>query len=58
MLTKTKTFNCVEMKNRVQAEILAEYERQKDKFASFAEFLKTTESEWERRMREKMTRTP
>lgn len=56
MSTKTKTFDCVEMKNRIQAEIIAEYERRKDEFASFGEFLKATESQWERQTRQKLTK--
>ena len=56
MSTKTKTFDCVEMKNRIQAEIIAAYERRKDEFASFAEFLKATESQWERQTRQKLTK--
>ncbi len=38
MTTKTKKFDCVEMKNRIQAEILAEYAAQ-SQHVSFAEFL-------------------
>jgi hypothetical protein len=52
MARKSKTFDCVEMKNRIQAEVLAEYEARKDEFTSFAEFLKSTESDWEREVRE------
>ena len=55
MATRSKTFDCVAMKNRIQAEILSEYEARSAEFASFAEFLKATESEWERRMRERIT---
>ena len=39
MSTKTKTFDCVEMKNRIQAERLAEYESRKDEFASYLDFI-------------------
>jgi len=48
METKTKTFDCVEMKNRIQAEILAEYESRKDEFTSFEDFIeaRARESEW------------
>ena len=55
MATKTKTFACVEMKNRIQAELLAEYEARKDEFPSYAAFIKAgaEESEWIRQMREK-----
>ncbi|MFH0727595.1 MAG: hypothetical protein V2B19_14795 [Pseudomonadota bacterium] len=39
---KTKTFDCVEMKQRVQAELMAEYEARKDQFSSFADFIHKT----------------
>jgi len=39
MSTKTKTFDCVEMKNRIQAERLAEYESRKGEFASYVDFV-------------------
>jgi hypothetical protein len=39
MSTKTKTFDCVEMKNRIQAERLAEYESRKGEFASYVDFI-------------------
>lgn len=39
MQTKTKTFDCVEMKNRIQAERLAEYESRKGEFASYVDFI-------------------
>ena len=42
MATKAKKmFDCVEMKNRIQAELLAEYEANKDKSPSFVHFLKS-----------------
>ena len=55
MARRTKTFDCVEMKNRIQAQIMAEYEARKDEFASFVDFINKTagESEWVRRMRKK-----
>ena len=55
MPTRTRTFDCVEMKNRIQAELLAEYEARKDESPSLVAFVKTKaeESEWVRRMREK-----
>ena len=34
-----KTFDCVEMKNRIQAERLAEYESRKGEFASYVDFI-------------------
>ncbi len=39
MSTRTKTFDCVEMKNRIQAERLAEYESRKREFASYLDFI-------------------
>jgi hypothetical protein len=53
METKTKTFDCVEMKNRIQAEIMAEYETRKNEFTTFADFLeaRARESEWIERTR-------
>ena len=39
MSTKTKTFDCVEMKNRIQAERLAEYESRKGEFTSYVDFI-------------------
>ena len=39
MTKKNKTFDCVEMKKEVQAELLKEYERRKSEFASYSEFL-------------------
>lgn len=39
MATKTKTFDCVEMKNHIQAERWAEYEARKDEFDSYLAFI-------------------
>jgi hypothetical protein len=39
MTTKTKTFDCVEMKNRIQAKRLAEYEAHKREFDSYIDFV-------------------
>jgi len=39
MSRKTKAFDCVEMKNRIQAERLAEYESRKGEFASYVDFI-------------------
>ena len=39
MATKTKTFDCVEMKNRIQAERWAEYQARKGEFASYVDFV-------------------
>jgi hypothetical protein len=41
MSRKRKTFDCVEMKNRIQAERLAEYEARKSEFASYIDFIDT-----------------
>jgi hypothetical protein len=53
--TKAKTFDCVEMKDRIQAEIVAEYERRKAEFPSFYDFIRAEndKSDWVRRMRAK-----
>ena len=58
MPTKAKTFDCVDMKNRIQAEMLAEYEAHKGEYASYAEFVKAKAdaSEWVRGVREKIAR--
>ena len=40
MATNTKTFDCAEMKKRIQAERMAEYESRKDEFASFLDFVR------------------
>lgn len=39
MTTKRKTFDCVEMKNRIQAERLREYESRKGEFSSYLDFI-------------------
>lgn len=39
MADRTKTFDCVEMKNRIQAERLAEFEDRKDEFSSYVDFI-------------------
>ena len=51
-----KTFDCVEMKNRIQAKRLAEYEAHKDECASYVDFIKarTEKSEWARQMMSKL----
>ena len=55
MTTKTKTFDCVELKNRIQAEIQAEYEAHRNEFPSFVEFVRSTvaDSEYARAMHRK-----
>ncbi len=39
MATKAKTFDCVEMKDRIQAQRLAEYEARKGEFDSYLDFI-------------------
>ena len=39
MATKTKTFDCVDMKNRIQTKRLAEYEARKGEFPSYLDFI-------------------
>lgn len=39
MSRKPKTFDCVEMKNRIQAEGMAEYESRKNEFVSYLDFI-------------------
>jgi hypothetical protein len=58
MVTKTKAFDGVEMKNRIQARRMAEYESRKDEFPSFLDFVraKANESEWVRQVRKKFSK--
>ena len=58
MRTRPKTFDCVEMKNRIQAERLAEYETRKNEFSSYVDFIdaRVKDSELANIMRQK-TRT-
>ena len=55
MATRTKSFDCVEMKDHIQAQLLAEYEASKDKCPSFVEFLRSRndQNEWVRKARAK-----
>jgi len=55
MPTTTKTFDCVEMKNRIQAERLAEYASRKKEFASYVDFInaKVKDAELMKWVREK-----
>jgi len=59
MATKTKTFDCVEMKRRAQEQIRAEFEARKAEFRSFGDFIrvKAEESEPAKAIREKIART-
>ncbi len=55
MATKTKPFDCVDMKRHAQAQIMAEYEARKGEFSSYWEFLqnKFRESAWQKAIWEK-----
>jgi hypothetical protein len=52
MWMKNKTFDCVEMKNRIQAEIYAEYLAHKDEYATYLDFInaRVEKSEFAQRM--------
>ncbi len=56
MATKSKTFDCVEMKHKAQEEIVAQWKTRKQDFSSYEAFLEAgiKESEWGRRMWEKL----
>jgi len=45
MESKTKTFDCVEMNNRIQQGLRKEYEARKAEFGSYADFINTTATE-------------
>ena len=47
MGTRTKKFDCVEMKNRIQRELMREYQARKAEFTSYADFLNATADESE-----------
>ena len=47
MMANGKTFDCVEMKNRIQAERLAEYESRKGEFASYVDFINARVKDYE-----------
>ena len=55
MTTRAKAFDCVEMKNRIQAERLVEYETHGDEFASYLDFInaRVKDSELARIVRQK-----
>jgi hypothetical protein len=50
MGTKTKTFDCVEMKYEAQRRLRAEYEARRTEFSSYVEFINRTidEDPWAR----------
>jgi hypothetical protein len=54
---KTKKFDCVEMKNQIQAKLMEEYEANKDKYGSYVDFIhKTAEaSPWIQAMEKRIT---
>jgi hypothetical protein len=56
MRRNAKEFDCVEMKNRIQAEMLAEYAARKDEYPSFVDFIKARadKSAWVRQARKKL----
>ena len=51
MTTKAQTFDCVKMKNRIQAGLMAEFEARRDDFDSYADFIvaSVSEHEWSRK---------
>ncbi len=56
MLTKTKTFDCVEMKHKAQEKLHAEYESRRNEFSSYFVFLeaRANESPWQREFWERV----
>lgn len=42
MIDRKKTFDCVEMKNRVQRDLKQEYDSRKAEFTSYVDFLNST----------------
>lgn len=56
---KTKTFDCVEMKRRIQAEIMSDYLAHRDEYASYVEFVeaRANASDRVRAMRGRLRRT-
>ena len=58
MTTKTKTFDCVEMKCKAQARLRAEYERRSDEFDSIVDFInaKAEQSEVAKMVRAKIAK--
>ena len=45
MISRKKTFDCVEMKNRIQRDLRQEYEIRRTEFDSYIDFLRTTANE-------------
>jgi len=56
MATKRKTFDCVEMKQKAQEEIAAQWKARGQEFVSYEAFLEAgiKQSEWGRRMWERL----
>ena len=42
MKNKNKSFDCVEMKRRIQESLFKEYERRKSEFSSYVDFINKT----------------
>lgn len=59
MSPKNIKFDCVEMKNRVQAELMREYEARKSEFPSYESFIVATADQdpWIVTLREKIRET-
>lgn len=57
MLTKNKTFDCVDMKSKAQQKLHAEYEARKGEFSSYFAFIeaRTAESPWQSEFWTKVT---
>jgi predicted nucleic-acid-binding protein len=47
MTNRKKTFDCVEMKNRIQRDLIQEYDARKAQFSSYVDFLNATANESE-----------
>ena len=56
MKMKTKIFDCVEMKNRIQSDRMEEYNKTKEKYDSYADFInvRSSNSEFVRDIRKKL----
>ena len=54
----TRTFDCVAKRDRIQARLVAEYERRKDEFPSCMAFIRATaaESDWVQHFRARLAR--
>ena len=57
---KTKSFDCVEMKNEIQARRYEEYIANKDKYESYAEFIeeRVKKSPWAQETIRRFSKTP